>query len=154
MSKLRWRHWPQYLLALLLLLLIVLMGWTYYLGKPAVTFERLVGSAPYAQIEDLSLRRYKKGAISPHLFTIRTHDAQAVTDRIVQDCGMQKVAPEALPKVLDEVDKEMVAVIGHSPFVYQSTKYDLSHPDKGRLCVLFADKRDLYLFINGNLEGQ
>jgi len=154
MTKLKLRHWPQYLIALLMLVLVVLMGWTYYLGRPGVTFERLIGTASYAQIEDLSLRRYKEGVISPHLFTIETDNEASVISGLVKECGMEKITPAERDRVLDEVDGEMVDVIQASPYLYQSKAYDLHHPKEGRLCVVFRDSGHIYLFVNGNLEGQ
>jgi hypothetical protein len=145
------RHIGQYLLALLLLILIGLQIWTYYLGTTDVTFERLLGSKPYAQIDDLSLRRYEEKAISPHLFTITTSDEEAVIEQLSKACGLKRITAKALPKEAQETDAEMVDVIERSPYIYLSGTYDLAHPQEGRMCLVFRDREHLYLFINGNL---
>ena len=148
----KFRYLPQYILAFLLLLLIFFILWTWYLGTASVTFERLIGERPSAQIEDLSLRRYKKSPISPHLFTIGTHNPEAVIEKLQHACGMEEIPFERLSGELEKIDPEMVEVIEKSPWIYQSVHYNLKRPKEGRLCVLFRDKSHLYLFVNGNLE--
>jgi len=143
----------QYILALLLILLLGLQIWTYYLGTTDVTFKRLLGSEPYVEITDLSLRRYEKSAISPHLFTIDTKNEKSVIERLKQDCNLKSVTSDGLPNEAEKTDPEMVAVIEKSPYIYVSRSYDLAHPEKGRMCIVFRDDKHLYLFINGNLEG-
>ncbi len=145
------RYLPQYILALLLAILLFLEGWTYYLGTSAVTFERLIGSKPYHDIKDLSLRRYKENAFSWHLFTIETDETTQVINALKNACHLQKIAIESLPKEVAQTDKEMVEVIKKSPLIYLSKQYDLQHPKEGRMCLVFADTTHLYLFINGNL---
>ena len=145
------RHLPHYFLAFLLLVLLVLEIWTWYLGTADVTFKRLVGSAPYPQIRDLSLRRYKESPISPHLFTITTKDEKSVLQRLGSDCNLGTIRFERLPDVVGEVDEEMVDVIQKSPYIYLSKTYDLQHPKEGRMCLVFRDQKHIYLFMNGNL---
>jgi len=145
------RNIPMFILAALMLILIFFQAWTFYLGTTDVTFERLLGTKPYKEIKDISLRRYKEGVISPHLFTITTDDETKVIEKLDRDCNMEKIAFEKLPKVADEVDKEMVEVIEKSPYIYLSRSYDLQNPKEGRMCLIFRDKAHLYLFINGNL---
>jgi hypothetical protein len=134
-----------------MLILIFFQSWTFYLGTTNVTFERLLGSTPYQEIKDISLRRYKEGAISPHLFTITTNDDSKVIEKFTQDCGIEKITFETLPRVVNKTDKEMVEVIKKSPYIYLSRSYDLQNPKEGRMCLVFRDKEYLYLFINGNL---
>ncbi|MCF6205944.1 MAG: hypothetical protein L3J47_03475 [Sulfurovum sp.] len=145
------RHLPQYFLGFLLLVLVAFQGWTYYLGTTDVTFERLTGSKPYPEVEALSLRRYKKGAISPHLFTIKSSNETALLKHLEKDCDLKKINFGHLPETVAQTDKEMVEVIKHSPYVYLSQHYDLQNPKKGRMCLVFRDKEHIYLFINGNL---
>jgi len=142
---------PLLILALLMFILIFFQAWTFYLGTTDVTFERLLGTKPYKEIQDMSLRRYKEGAISPHLFTITTNDDTKVIEKFTQDCGIEKTTFDKLPKVANKTDKEMVEVIQKSPYIYLSRSYDLQNPKEGRMCLLFRDKEHLYLFINGNL---
>jgi len=149
MSKLK--NFPMLFLAFLLVVLLALQLWTFYLGTTDVTFERLVGKEPYKEIRDISLRRYKKSAISPHLFTIKTDDEKSVLEKLKRDCNLKKITSDELPKVTNEVDKEMVEVIKKSPYIYLSSKYDLNKPKDGRMCVVFRDKDSIYLFMNGNL---
>ena len=144
-------HIPIYSVALLLLILLFLEAWTYYLGTTDVTFERLVGSKPYSEIKSMSLRRYKEGAISPHLFTIETENEKRIIEKLSKPCRLEKVGIEKLPKVIRETDEEMVKVIRKSPYIYLSSTYDLGKPREGRMCLLFRDHNKLYLFINGNL---
>jgi len=134
-----------------MLVLIFFQAWTFYLGTTDVTFERLLGSKPYKEIEKISLRRYKKGIISPHLFTIKTKDEASVIHKLIRDCRIEKIAYENLPKEVQETDSEMLAVIHASPYVYLSKHYDVQVPKSGRMCVLFKDRENLYLFINGNV---
>lgn len=145
------KYIPVIILAALMLILMFFQAWTFYLGTTDVTFERLLGSKPYKEIQEISLRRYKKGVISPHLFTIKTDDESSVIDKLSQACNMAKTSSEQLPKEVQETDKEMLDVIGTSPYVYLSQSYNLEVPKEGRMCVLFRDKASLYLFINGNL---
>jgi hypothetical protein len=147
----RVKNIPMLILAFLLIVLIFFQSWTFYLGTADVTFERLIGRKPYAEISDISLRRYKENAISPHLFTITTDDEEKVIERFGRDCGTMKITFEKLPKIVSEVDREMVDVIEKSPYIYLSKSYDLSDPKEGRLCLVFRDNEHLYLFINGNL---
>ena len=150
------RHKRHYiamgLIALLLVILIVLEGWTYYLGTPKVTFERLVGEKPWASLRDLHLRRYKHSALSPHLFRFRTEDLNETVRRLRHDCGIVAIRPEALDRVVAKIDKETAEVMRASPWLYQSASYDVNDPSRGRLCVFFRDATWSYLFINGNLE--
>ena len=144
-------HIPIYIVALLLLILLFLEAWTYYLGTTSVTFERLIGTKPYSEIQDMSLRRYKEGAISPHLFTIETENKEAIIQKLSKPCRLEKVGVEKLPKEVARTDGEMVEVIRKSPYIYLSSTYDLGKPREGRMCLLFRDHNKLYLFINGNL---
>ena len=139
------------ILALLMLILIFFQGWTFYLGTTDVTFERLLGSKPYKEIEDISLRRYKEGVISPHLFTIKTNSEKETIDNLSKACKLEKITIEKLPKEATETDTEMVDVIQKSPYIYLSKAYNLQNPKEGRMCLLFRDKEHLYLFINGNI---
>ena len=145
------RFVPLYILVVLMAILVFFQAWTFYLGTTDVTFERLTGSKPYNEIKEMSLRRYKEGAISPHLFTIKTDDETKVIEKFIRDCGIGKITFEKLPKVTNKVDKEMVEVIKKSPYIYLSRSYDLQNPKEGRMCLVFRDKEHLYLFINGNL---
>jgi hypothetical protein len=142
---------PLFILVVLMLILIFLQSWTFYLGTTDVTFERLLGTKPYQEIKDLSLRRYKKDIISPHLFTITTDDERKVIEKFTRDCGIGKITFKKLPEVANRVDTEMVEVIEKSPYIYLSNSYDLQNPKGGRMCLVFRDKEHLYLFINGNL---
>ncbi len=145
------RYLPQYILVGLMLALMAIQSWTFYLGTTDVTFERLIGAKPYSEIKDMSLRRYKKGEISPHLFTIKTDNQEAIIKEFKKDCKIEKIEFKTLPKVVKDTDKEMVDVIKKSPFIYLSSNYNLQNPKDGRMCLLFRDKDSLYLFINGNL---
>ncbi|HHO65663.1 MAG TPA: hypothetical protein ENJ71_03980 [Epsilonproteobacteria bacterium] len=142
---------PLYILAILMLILVFFQAWTFYLGTTDVTFERLTGSKPYNEIKEMSLRRYKEGAISPHLFTITTDDDKKMIEKLSKDCDIEKITVDKLPKEARETDEEMVEVIEKSPYIYLSRAYDLQDPKEGRMCLLFRDKTHLYLFINGNL---
>ncbi len=145
------RFVPLAILILLMLVLIFFQSWTFYLGTTDVTFERLIGHKPYLEIKNMSLRRYKKGVISPHLFTMETDDDTKVIENLTKDCRIKKVTVEKLPKEANETDREMVEVIKKSPYIYLSKSYDLQNPKEGRMCLVFRDKEHLYLFINGNL---
>ncbi len=134
-----------------MLILVFFQSWTFYLGTTDVTFKRLLGKEPYKEIKELSLRRYKKGVISPHLFTIKTDDETKVIEQLTRDCAIKKITLAQLPQEANATDSEMVAVIEKSPYIYLSKSYDLQKPKEGRMCLLFRDKTDLYLFINGNL---
>jgi len=145
------RNIPLFILVMLMFILMFFQAWTFYLGTTDVTFERLLGTKPYKEIKDMSLRRYKEGVISPHLFTITTNDDTKVIEKFTQDCGIEKTTFDKLPKVANKTDKEMVEVIQKSPYIYLSKSYDFQNPQKGRMCLVFRDKAHLYLFINGNL---
>ncbi len=147
------KYLPQYFLALLMVLLILLEGWTYYLGRPAPTFKRYLGESVPAMVTDLSLRRYK-AAHSPHLFSIKVapENEQALIAKLTQKCKMQKITPAEIPAELTKVDDEMVAVIKKSPWIYLTKAYDVSDPFHHRLCLLFRDKDTIYLFLYGDLE--
>ncbi len=142
---------PLAILVILLLILIFFQSWTFYLGTTDVTFERLLGTKPYKEIKEMSLRRYKKGVFSPHLFSIKSNNETAIVEHLSKDCAIQRISIEKLPDEVRETDKEMVEVIEKSPYLYLSKSYDLQHPKAGRMCLLFRDKQKLYLFINGNL---
>ncbi|SFV71707.1 hypothetical protein MNB_SV-13-1100 [hydrothermal vent metagenome] len=147
----RLKNIPMLFLALLILILILFQSWTFYLGTTNVTFERLLGNKPYKEIEDISLRRYKEGAISPHLFTIKTNNEKDTIDNLSKTCKLEKITIEKLPKEANETDTEMVDVIKKSPYIYLTKKYNLQNPKEGRMCLVFSDKEHLYLFINGNI---
>jgi len=142
---------PLFILIVLMLILMFFQSWTFYLGTTDVTFERLLGAKPYKEISDISLRRYKEGSISPHLFKITTDDENKVIKQFTKDCNIEKILFEKLPNIVNKVDKEMVEVIEKSPYIYLSKTYDLENPKGGRMCLVFRDKEHLYLFINGNL---
>jgi len=145
------KHIPQYILAILLLVLVLLEGWTYYLGTTKVTFKRLTGQDVYKEIDDISLRRYKENYYSPHLFTLKTRNETKIIDKLKKDCNLKKISFKDIPKEIEETDKEMVDVVKKSPFIYLSKSYDLKKPKEGRMCFVFRDKSNIYLFINGNL---
>jgi hypothetical protein len=147
----RVKNIPIFIVAILMLVLVFFQSWTFYLGTTDVTFERLLGKKLYKEISDISLRRYKEEAISPHLFTITTDDEKSVIEQFTKDCSIQKITFKKLPLVANKVDKEMVEVIEKSPYIYLSKSYDLQNPKGGRMCLVFRDKEHLYLFINGNL---
>ena len=148
----KFKYLPQYFLALLMAILIFLEGWTYYLGRPAPTFERYVSDPVPARIKDLGLRRYK-AEHSPHLFRMKvdTADEKALIAKLTQKCHMQKISAEKLPKMLSEVDAEMVDVIKKSPYIYMREKYNLDDAKKGRFCLMFRDKETIFLYLNGDL---
>jgi hypothetical protein len=145
------KNLPIIFLAFLMLILLFFEIWTYYLGTTDVTFKRLLKHEPYKEISDLSLRRYKENAISPHLFTITTNDEKSVIKKLKSDCRIKKRDIKSVPKIIKDIDKEMIDVIKRSPYIYLSNSYDLKNPKEGRMCLLFRDKDHLYLFINGNL---
>ena len=140
------KYIPQYLLALLLLLLIFLEGWTWYLGTPDVTFRRYAGADVPSYVQDLSLRRYK-AEHSPHLFTMEVppQDEQKLIGWLQHRCGMVRASAGALPPLLTKVDGEMVEVVKKSPYIY------LTEDSGHRFCLLFRDKERLYLYLNGDL---
>ncbi len=142
----------SYILLLLILILVALIAWTYYLGTTDVTFKRLLGSEPYTSIEDISLRRYEDSPISPHLFKIKSKNEQKTLDRLAKDCTLKAITKNEIPKEAGEVDIEMVEVAKKSPFLYLSKRYNLKKPNEGRMCLVFRDKKYIYLFINGNLK--
>ncbi len=140
------KYLPQYLLALLLLILLFLEIWTWYLGTTGVTFKRYMHAEVPAIVRDISLRRYK-AEHSPHLFTITVDpkDEAKMVEWFKKRCNMEQVTADALPASLTKVDNEMVAVIQKSPYIYMS-------PNSGkRFCLLFRDKEKLYLYLNGDL---
>lgn len=145
------RFVPLAILVILLLVLIFFQSWTFYLGTTDVTFERLLGTKPYKEIKEISLRRYKKGVFSPHLFTITSDNESATIEHFTRDCAIQRTPISKLPTEVKETDKEMVEVIEKSPYLYLSKTYDLQDPKAGRMCLLFRDTKKIYLFINGNL---
>ncbi len=143
----KFKYLPQYFLALLLLILLLLEGWTWYLGTTDVTFKRYLGEEVPSFVREISLRRYK-AAHSPHLFTmtVDVNDEQKLIDWLTGRCHMQRVMPDALPASLKKVDDEMVEVIQKSPFIYMTTD------PKQRFCLLFRDKEKYYLYLEGDLE--
>ncbi|GEM_PF-1983705 len=147
------KYLPQYFLALLMVILIFLEGWTYYLGKPEPTFKRYVNDPVPSSITDLSLRRYK-APHSPHLFSIKVapENTQALIAKLTKKCNMQKITSAEIPAELTKVDDEMVAVIKKSPWIYLTKAYDTADPKHHRLCLLFRDKDTIYLFLYGDLE--
>lgn len=145
------KNLPMLFLFVLLLILIFFQAWTFYLGTTDVTFERLMGSKPYSEIKEMSLRRYKEEAISPHLFTITSSDDNLTRKHLVDNCNAKMVEPSKIPPIARKVDKEMVEVMERSPYIYVSQFYDLAKPELGRMCVIFRDNSHLYLFMNGNL---
>jgi len=142
---------PLAILVILLLILIFFQSWTFYLGTTDVAFERLLGTKPYQEIKEMSLRRYKKGVFSPHLFTISSDNEHMIIEHLSKDCAIQRIPIEKLPVEVRETDKEMVEVIEKSPYLYLSKSYNLQDPKAGRMCLLFRDTKKIYLFINGNL---
>jgi len=108
------KYIPVIVLALLMMILIALQSWTFYLGTTDVTFERLLGEKPYKEIKDISLRRYKKGVISPHLFTIQTENESSVIRQLDRACTLDKIAVAGIPNEVKETDKEMLEVIEKS----------------------------------------
>ena len=146
------RYIPQYILAILLIILVLLEAWTYYLGTTDVTFKRLINKEVYKEIDNITLRRYKDNYYSPHLFKIETNNEIKVIDKLKRDCHLKKIDIQNIPKEAYDTDKEMIDVIKKSPYIYLSKKYNLHKPKEGRMCLVFRDNDYIYLFINGNLE--
>jgi hypothetical protein len=148
----KFKYLPQYFLAFLLMVLIFLEGWTYYLGRPGVTFERYVIDPVPVVIKDLGLRRYK-AEHSPHLFSMKvdTKDEKAFLEQLTTHCRMQKIDFKDLPKIVTQVDPEMVDVIQKSPYIYMHQAVDTGKAEKGRFCILFRDHDTIYLYLNGDL---
>ena len=146
------KYIPLYILALLLAILVFLEAWTYYLGRPSVTFERYLGKPVPAVVEDLGLRRYR-AEHSPHLFDIKVskENEKQLIDEMVRQCHMQKISAKRLPKAVAKVDTEMVDVIKLSPYIYMTAKYNEANVTAHRLCILFRDDKRLYLYLNGDL---
>ncbi len=146
------KYLPQYFLVLLLGILIFLEAWTYYLGTPSVTFERYVHEKVPKEIKDLGLRRYN-AAHSPHLFRIKTSqkDEKILIKNLINQCKMHTVSSKSLPKILKDVDSEMVEVMQASPYLYMTKDFDIKDVTSHRLCILFRDKDTLYLYLNGDL---
>lgn len=150
LSKLK--RLPYYFLFVLLIILLALQLWTYWLGKPVPTFERYLIKPVPKSVTELKVRRYK-AVHSPHLFTItvdQAHESELVA-KLVSKCHMQKVSDKTLPPFLKKVDAEMVAVIEKSPFIYMTKTYNLDNVKKGRFCLLFKDKTNLFIYLNGDL---
>ena len=145
----KFKYLPQYFLALLLLILLFLEGWTWYLGTTGVTFKRYLGEEVPPYVQEISLRRYK-AAHSPHLFTMEVdaNDEKKLIERLAGRCHMKQVTADTLPASLEKVDKEMVEVIQKSPVIYMTTD------PKRRFCLLFRDKEKYYLYLEGDLEKQ
>ena len=143
----KFKYLPQYFLALLLLILLFLEGWTWYLGTTGVTFKRYLSAEVPPYVQEISLRRYK-AAHSPHLFTMEVdaNNEEKLINWLVGRCHMQRVSPDVLPASLTKVDDEMVEVIRKSPVIYMTTD------PKQRFCLLFRDKEKYYLYLEGDLE--
>ena len=82
---------------------------------------------------------------------VAANKQKALLKQLTHACKLQKISFEELPAFLRKVDAEMVGVIKQSPYIYMRKDYNLTDAKKARFCLLFRDKKSLFLYLNGDL---
>ncbi len=137
------KHLPQKILAVLIVILLFLVGFTYYIQKPIPTFKRLIGKDIAVNIKDIKLDRYDTKH-HPVIFKIVPKEGKnkkLFTD-IANACQAKKIEPTQVPNSLNKVDKKLLKTVKKSKQIL------LSKADSNKSCLIFTQDREIFLYIN------
>ena len=138
------KNLPQKILALLFIILIFLVGFTYYIQRPIPTFKRLVSDRMLLNIQDIKLERYDTKN-HPVLFKLEPKDGKSkkLFADLTNECKAGKIEPSQVPDSINKVDK------GLAKSAKESKQIFLSKPDNGKFFLLFKQNEEIFLFTNG-----
>lgn len=137
------KHLPQKILAFLIVILLFLVGFTYYIQKPIPTFKRLVSNKIVLDLKDIKLDRYDTKH-HPVLFKFTPKDGKSkkLFADLTNECKAEKIEPNRVPEAISKIDKNLVKTIKKSKQIFASK------PDSNKSCLLFTQNEALFLFIN------
>ena len=143
------KYIPQYILAILMLISIFLVAFTYYIQRPQPTFERLVSKPMPTEITKIKFERYGTKH-TPILFQIETNSKQTLLKKLKKVCSLSKISANMIPSFVSKTDTNLTKIIKNSPEIFMSKEYNLSNPKQKRFCLEFFQNRKIYLYVNGN----
>ncbi len=137
------KHLPQKILAVLIIILLFLVGFTYYIQKPIPTFKRLIGKDIAANIKDIKLDRYDTKQ-HPVIFKIvpKNGKYEQLFTNITNACKAEKIEPAQVPNNLNKIDKKLVKTVKKSKQIF------LSKANSNKSCLIFTQDREIFLYIN------
>ncbi len=137
------KHLPQKILAFLIVILLFLVGFTYYIQKPIPTFKRLIGKKIVLDIKDMQLDRYDTKH-HPVIFKILPKDGkyEQLFTGIVNACKAKKIEPAQVPNSLNKIDKKLVKTVKKSKQIF------LSKGNTSKFCLLFKQDGEIFLYTN------
>ena len=137
------KHLPQKILAFLIVILLFLVGFTYYIQKPIPTFKRLVSSKIVLDLKDIKLDRYDTKH-HPVLFKFTPKDGKSkkLFADLTNECKAEKIEPNRVPEAISKIDKNLVKTIKKSKQIFASKS------DSNKSCLLFKQDKAIFLFTN------
>ena len=134
---------PQKILAVLIVILLFLVGFTYYIQKPIPSFKRLVSKNITLDLKDIKLDRYDTKH-HPVLFKLTPKEgtSKKLFANLVNECKAKKIDANKIPEAINKIDKNLVKSIKNSKEIF------LSKPNNGKYFLLFTQNQDIFLYTN------
>ena len=134
---------PQKILAVLIVILLFLVGFTYYIQKPIPSFKRLVSKNITLDLKDIKLDRYDTKH-HPVLFKLTPKEgtSKKLFANLVNECKAEKIDANKIPEAINMIDKNLVKSIKNSKEIF------LSKPNNGKYFLLFTQNQDIFLYTN------
>jgi len=137
------KNLPQKILAVLIIILLLLVGVTYYIQRPMPTLKRLVSKNIVLDTKSIQLDRYDTKH-HPVLFKIVPKDGKFKKQfaDLIKACKAQEIEPDKIPESINRVDKKLVETIKKSKPIFYSSK------ESNKSCLLFTQNEVIFLYLN------
>jgi len=137
------KNLPQKILALLIVILLFLVGFTYYIQRPMPTLKRLLSKNIVLDVKSIQLDRYDTKH-HPVLFKIvpKNGKFKKQLGELIEVCSAKTIEPKEIPEDIKRVDKNLVESIKKSKQILHSSK------DSNKSCLLFTQNEVIFLYLN------
>ena len=137
------KNLPQKILAVLIIFLLFLVGFTYYIQKPIPSFKRLVSKNIVLDLQDIKLDRYDTKH-HPVLFKLTPKEGKSkkLFSDLANECKAQKIDANKVPDDINKVDKKLVKIVKNSEQIF------LSKQNSKKFCLLFRQNGEIFLYTN------
>ena len=137
------KHLPQKILAVLIIILLILVGVTYYIQKPIPTFKRLVSKSIVLDLKNIKLDRYDTKH-HPVLFKFTPKDGKSkkLFADLSNACKAEQIESNKIPEYISKVDKKLVESIKKSKQIFASKV------SSNKSCLLFTQDEEIFLYAN------
>ena len=137
------KHLPQKILVVLIVILLLLVGVTYYIQKPIPTFKRLISKSIVLDLKDIKLDRYDTKH-HPVLFKFSPKDGKSkkLFADLVDACKAEQIEANKIPEAINKVDKNLVESIKKSKQIFASKS------DSNKSCLIFKQEEEIFLYSN------